>query len=236
MMRHCVTLFLVLALCMPLLPRTEAGGRDAVISADFSSTLTDMRNTLDGIKKTFEGIGRFVKSISDFISSIASVINLRALVLLVAVLVFSAGFSAIGIPKGGWSFFLSLFVIDALWYLWRNSMNPDTFLYHMRPILVINGYLLIPWVALMALKRVMGRAFRTAGDKISASFTAIFLRKRIERDELLFLKDKFEDASARVLQSMEKDITDSSHPKPSFSKTTMLHLREVRALTKKLGL
>src|SRR5208337_2441949 len=88
------------------------------------------------------------------ISIISNVIGLETVLLFVAVIVFSTGLSALGVPKGRLAFLVSLCTADCLWILWKASMKaalPD----YLPQILKSNLVVLSPFLAVSVLAAVV---------------------------------------------------------------------------------
>lgn len=77
--------------------------------------------TLQQIQTSFEGLARFLNNVYSAVSLISSILGYRAIALLIAAALLSAGLSAIGISNRKASFFISLILVNVLWFTWNRS-------------------------------------------------------------------------------------------------------------------
>jgi hypothetical protein len=183
---------------------TTCPAHGAVFLDEAASTFTEIRETFHEIKETTEGLWRFLESVSSAVRTIAGWFDPRALVLLFFVLLFSAGFAAIGIPRGRASFFISLSLVDVLWFVWGKSMNEPMVSYAMG-MAAANLYLLLPYASYLLLRRLT--------PALSKRALAAFARRRggegraatKSREELRFLSRRIEDECLGLLASLSGD-------------------------------
>lgn len=108
-------------------------------------------DTYNQIKTTFDGLSRFLDNIYSFISAISNLLGYRAIALFFAIAFTSAGLSAIGFPKGKTSFFISMIIINILWFTWNSSFEID-YLYTISTMLKTNGIILFPYILFLIIK------------------------------------------------------------------------------------
>ncbi len=111
----------------------------------------DIFDTYNNIKTTFEGLSRFLDAIYFFISAISNFLGYRAIALFFAIAITSAGLSAIGLPKGKVSFFISMVIINLLWYTWNKSFEID-WTYTLITMLKTNVVVLLPYFLFLLIK------------------------------------------------------------------------------------
>ncbi len=193
---------IVLFLCFTPCP---AEGAD--ILSDAASTFAEIRQTFHEIKDTADGVWRFVESISSVVRTISGLVDPRALLLLFFVLLFSAGFAAIGIPRGRASFFISLSLLDALWFTWGKSINADMFSYSLG-IAATNLYLLIPYLSYLVLRRWAPPLAKRALDAARSRRVVADTARPRSREEIRFLSRRVEDECAGLLASLSGDAAE----------------------------
>jgi hypothetical protein len=108
-------------------------------------------DTYNQIKTTFDGLSRFLDNIYSFMSAISNLLGYRAIALFFAIAFTSAGLSAIGFPKGKTSFFISMIIINILWFTWNTSFEID-YLYTIGTMLKTNGIILFPYILFLIIK------------------------------------------------------------------------------------
>ncbi|MEW6526639.1 MAG: hypothetical protein AB1444_08245 [Spirochaetota bacterium] len=108
-------------------------------------------DTYNQIKTTFDGLSRFLDNIYSFISAISNLLGYRAIALFFAIAFTSAGLSAIGFPKGKTSFFISMIIINILWFTWNTSFEID-YLYTIGTMLKTNSIILFPYILFLIIK------------------------------------------------------------------------------------
>ncbi len=206
----------------PFSPR--AAGIAVADMGSLSSTLEGMQRTFAGVKDTFDGIQRFASGIAAVWRAVSAVIDPRALALLAAVLIVSAGFSALGVPKGRMCFLVSLASVDSLWFLWGRSMNPDSIAF-IPGMIETNLYLLLPYFLIV----------------ISAHFLPIIIKRALrrfasglDREEAQLLVERFDDESTRARESIMRDISAPEGGRIKLSSASRSHLGELLRVMKKI--
>ncbi|MEJ5362337.1 MAG: hypothetical protein WBK20_15710 [Spirochaetota bacterium] len=108
-------------------------------------------DTYNQIKTTFDGLSRFLDNIYSFIAAISNILGYRAIALFFAIAFTSAGLSAIGFPKGKTSFFISMIIINILWFTWNTSFEID-YIYTISTMLKTNSIILLPYILFLIIK------------------------------------------------------------------------------------
>lgn len=196
--------------------------------SDVTSALSEIKNTFNEIKETFAGIGRFFKNISIVTGTIARYVDPRAVLLLFWVLFFSAGFAAIGIPRGKTSFIISLISVDALWILWEKSMNPENWSIAM--FVRVNLILLLPYFIFFALRKIVPVLYKKASIAITSRWKVPFLSPIKEKEEAVFLAGQFKDTSEKFLNSLDKDVAGDNCKTVALSGTTRRYMFEIEKI------
>ena len=172
---------------------SSAGVRCAGI-ADIADTVKELSDLLQGIRAFLSGM-----------ALISETIGFSTILLIIAVIVFSAGFSAIGVPRGAPSFFASLITADALWILWKIGFNTG-FSEYSAAMIKSNLIVLSP----LMLAAAAVRLFPPAARRLRNRAASIFRRKRVySRRTLLLLRDEFQAGSAAVDRSLVVDLLGS---------------------------
>lgn len=190
-----------------LLSLTSCPAEGALMLDEAASTFAEIRQTVNEIKDTASGLWRFWESISSVVQTIAGLIDPRALALLFFVLLFSAGFAAIGIPRGRASFFISLSLVDALWFAWGKSMNAPMFSYVLG-MAGINLYLLLPYIAYLALRRWAPPLAKRAIAAVRSRRESDGRPMPKSRGEVRFLSRRIEEESLELLASLSGDAAE----------------------------
>lgn len=178
----------------------------AAVFEDTAHTFSEIRETIKDIRQTAGGVMRFLESVSSVVGTIARLIDPRALALLFFVLVFSAGFAAIGVPRGRASFFISLALVDTLWFVWGRSMNAEMPSYALS-MAGANLYLLVPYFSYLLLRH---RALPAAGRSLAALRLRLARRKPAEREEIRRLARRIDDESLGLVASLSRDAAASA--------------------------
>lgn len=217
-----IALILITFIITPFSPR--AAGVAVADIGSLSSTLESIERTFADVKDSLDGIQRFASGIAAVWRAISAVIDPRALALLAAVLIVSAGFSALGVPKGRTCFLVSLVFVNALWLLWGRSMNPDSIAF-IPGMIKINIYLLLPYFLIV----------------ISAHFLPIIIRRAVrafgrglDREEAQLLVERFDDESARARESIVRDLSAHEGERIRLSHISRSHLGELLRIIKKI--
>ena len=115
------------------------------------------------IRDTIVGFGTFFKKLAE----LTSMLGFSTFVLLVMVLLFSSGLSAVGLPRGKPTLLISLAGANGLWLLWERSMNPGDMAF-VPTMLKSNGIILAPlvcfYIILWGWPRVRDRGLRVYRD------------------------------------------------------------------------
>ncbi len=122
-----ITLF-TLGLFLSLFSR----GNDIIITAGVTDIIKDVHRFLEGWNTFFSRL-----------SAVTSLVGFKTILLFLAVLVISSGLSAIGIPRGKFSFFSALLITDMVWIAFKDSFNPGS-LDYLGPIIRANLTLAVP--------------------------------------------------------------------------------------------
>ncbi len=107
--------------------------------------------TYNHIKTTFDALSRFLDTIYSFMSAISNLLGYRAIALFFAIAFTSGGLSAIGFPKGKTSFFISMIIINILWFTWNKSFKID-YIYTINTMLKTNSIILLPYFLFLIIK------------------------------------------------------------------------------------
>lgn len=206
----------------PCAPR--ATGIAAADLGSLSSALERIEQGFSGIKEAYDGIQRFTSGITAVWRALSAVIDPRALGLLAAVLIVSAGFSALGVPKGRLCFLVSLASVDALWLLWGRSMNPDSLAF-LPGIIKANLYLLLPYFFIVISARFLPIIIRSAFQGFG---------RGLNRDEAQLFMERFEDESAKARESIARDIAASEGDRVRLSPASRSRLAELSRVIKKI--
>ncbi|MGL4368147.1 MAG: hypothetical protein ACRCUT_00515, partial [Spirochaetota bacterium] len=81
-------------------------------------------NAISQIQDTAAAVKNFSAMIYDIVSFFTRLFGFGAILLLIAVILTSAGLVSLGVPAGRWAFFFSLLFWDALWGIWIASSGP----------------------------------------------------------------------------------------------------------------
>ncbi len=187
--------------------------------------LADMQASLQNISDALKGIQSFFTSLSN-ISVISNVIGLETILLLVVVIIFSTGLSALGVPKGKLAFLLSLLTADCLWFLWKASMK-DPFQEFMPQILKSNLVVLSPFLAVS----VLAAAVPFAWKKLKRRMAPLLRRGRaIDKKTLRAVYDEYLANSAALHSQITSEILGSGeNEKIAISGETSRAIEDLRA-------
>ncbi len=184
---------------------------DGVLSALFSFTILSLSGghsgstiTLAGLADTVQEMKALVEGISAFMdhfSAFTGFVGAGTIFLLITVLFLSAGFTAVGIPKGKTSFLVSLFTADLLWVLWKLSFKPVNYDF-VGGMVRSNLILLLPMIAVIFIGRYFPRILPAAANGIKRVFNG----KASSRKELTMNLEQFQDLSSRVASSITQDL------------------------------
>jgi hypothetical protein len=158
--------------------------------------ISEITESLQSISDLLKGIQSFISSLSN-ISIISNVIGLETLLLLAAIIVFSMGLSALGVPKGKLAFLISLCTADFLWILWKVSMKAALPGY-LPQILKSNMVVLLPFLAVTVIARLVPLLW----GKIKRRVFPLFRKRHgLDKQKLLMVYDEYLAQNA-VLQRL----------------------------------
>ena len=202
--------------------------------AGITTAVQDVSKTMRDIRTTTEGVTRFFTSVSRVVSLITSCAGWRVFALLFGVILISSVLTFIGIPRGGLSFIVSLALADWIWVLWEKSITPDAPVNY-AAVLKANAVLLLPFIAVMLLKKNLAPLGRKIGAGITAVFRLPFMRKKIVSKESL-LKDiqKYNDASGVLQQRLLQDMAYSGGDSVVLSGKTVESIDEVAGILREM--
>lgn len=198
--------------------------RGVTMLEDTAHAFKEIRETINDIRHTAGGIMRFLESVSSVVVAIARFIDPRALALLFFVLVFSAGFAAIGIPRGRASFFISLALVDTLWFVWGKSINAEMPSYALS-MAGANLYLLAPYFSYLVLRR---RALPAAGRALTALRLRRAARKPAGREEIRRLARCIDDESLGLVASLARDAACAGEEAVAISEESRKRITNLR--------
>jgi len=177
-------------------------GNNIIINAGVTDIIKDVHRFMEGWNTFFTRL-----------SAVTSLVGFKTVLLFLAVLVISSGLSAIGIPRGKFSFFSALFIIDMVWIAFKDSFNPGT-LDYLGPIIRANLTLSIPVLLLYGVRLLIARLWPRLKGRIKKS-------------------DKTRDSSAEEILTRSIDLYRSLKENPSGSSVTR-QSEELRSLLEKL--
>lgn len=174
--------------------RPVAGNSRLAALAD----MTDIAGSLKELSDILQGIHAFLSGVT-FISQ---TIGFGTIVLFMAVLLFSAGYSALGMPRGKASFLSALVTADVIWAAWKAGLNAplsDSLV----PMIKANLIVLCPLIIAAA----MSRAFPAAGRMFGAALSSLIKRKkRIGARGAAGLFGEYRERCARLDRVLLEDI------------------------------
>ncbi len=192
--RHCVeTLPILLAVASSSL----FGHRPASEQLRLAG-LTDITESVKDLTDVIKGINAFLSGVS-FISE---TIGFGTILLFLAVIVFSAGYSALGMARGKITFFSSLLTADALWVFWKASLN-EPLSENLYSIIRSNLIVLCPPVIAVLLSRAAPGLLGKTGRIISSLFSG---KKQLGQREAAALCDECQARSAMLNRALLEDI------------------------------
>jgi hypothetical protein len=182
------------------------------------SALSDVTQAFKDISGALEGIRTFLSGIA-FISK---TIGYETILLFIFVIVFSIGFSSIGVPRGKASFLVSLTAVDALWALWKASVNAR-FADFFPQMLKSNLIVLSPLILVAILARVF--PFLTAS--LRTAVLSPFLRMRVfNKKRLAGLHQEFRARSEALDGLIRSEMVGSDDEKITLSAATVQMIDE----------
>jgi hypothetical protein len=164
--------------------------------------------------------------VSGVIRTIAVFAGLKAILLLFGTLIISSLLVFAGIPRGVFSFFLSLFLADLLWIAWIRSYSPGASVDYLA-IMRTNGVLLMPVVGLALVRKYFPAFFSGLFGAAYASAAGWLRRRRpLSVHELGALLESYLRASGDLQRSLIDDLIRSRGEKVRLSRDTRAALRE----------
>lgn len=181
----------------------------------------EMADTLKEISDLLQGFRSFLSGIT----LVSETIGFGTILLIIAVIIFSAGFSAMGVPRGAPSFFTSLVTADALWILWKTSFNagfPEYSAAFIKSNLIVLSPLILSAAAV--------RLFPPATRRLRSIARLLFHRKRdFGKQTLMSLRDEFTAGSAALDRSLVMDMLCTEERTPvTLSAETLKHIRGLK--------
>lgn len=104
-------------------PNAAALRIECNIVSDISQAVDNIRESAASIKRFADSLSQFFETVGAVFSFIGSLLGAKALLLLAGVMVSSALLSTLGVPRGKFSFFVSLGFADFIWAAWRKSFE-----------------------------------------------------------------------------------------------------------------
>ncbi|MCX7679436.1 MAG: hypothetical protein N2316_09480 [Spirochaetes bacterium] len=120
--------------------------------SDITDVLAAIRDGVADIKRFVESIVRFFETVWHVISFIGSLLGTKLVLLLVGVMIVSGLLSTIGIPRGKFSFVISLLIVNSIWVIGKKSFGLIDFSFIV-DVAVANLILLFPFVAVQLWKK-----------------------------------------------------------------------------------
>jgi len=184
-------------------------------------SLADITDALKKISDFLQGVNSFLSGIS-FISE---TIGFGAIILVITIIVFSAGYSAVGVPRGKASFFASLITADIIWAMWKMSINAPITDY-IFPLVRSNLIVMSPFAAALFLGRLAPFLF----PKIRRKFSSLFRKKQhLEANEFLLLYYEYQVQTAGLNRSLVEDIMASrDNKRVNLSPETRLNIDKLK--------
>jgi hypothetical protein len=189
--------------------------------------LADITDALKKISDFLQGVNSFLSGIS-FISE---TIGFGAILLCITVIVFSAGYSAVGVPRGKASFFASLITADIIWVTWKLSFNAPVADY-IFSLVKSNLIVLSPFAMVV----ILGRLAPSLFPKIRRKFSPLFRKKRhLETNEFHQLYNEYQALNSGLNRSMMEDIMASrDNNRVNLSPETRLNIDKLKHTLEKL--
>ncbi len=187
------------------------------------SSFSEIQNSIEQTKEFLASVERFVSTLSTVVTAVTSVVGSKTILLLLLVILISSGFRTLGMGAGLFSFLLSLFIADSLWFLWGKSVQTGL-LSNLVTILKTNLIILAPVILYFLykkysvdirnlIKRAVFRNFRSPMSLYEAEQMVLLLEhgsqdliKKIGEDIKKGGKEKslrISDESYRSLENMK---------------------------------
>lgn len=216
-------LFVLMIISCILPPPAQLGSAGTQIAGLFSDT----KDAMDGLK-------RFIDSLSAVTAGISQIVGIRVIILFLAVLLLSAGLSSIGLPRGRASFFVSLFIADFFWFLWKRSFSPES-LDFIASMVEPNLVLLLPFLLALIFKKFIPRRLERLRRRLASALKKPPAEGGVfDKSQLMEFSDRLDETSRRFQHALWKDIADSDGDKTVISRETMDGLDELEAGIKKI--
>ncbi len=216
----------------PLPAKSVATG----VIAGPAAVIAEIRDAITELKRVTDAAARFISTLSGIIRTIAAFAGLKAILLLLGALVISSLLVFAGIPRGVFSFFLSLFLADLLWVTWVRSYSPGAPVDY--PAIVrTNGVLLVPLVFLAVVRKYLPAFLSRVFSAAYASVAGRLRRGRsLSPHELGALLESYRRASGELERSMVDDLVRSKGKNVYLSRDTRAALRETGRTLREIGL
>jgi len=172
--------------------QSPAAGKTCLAGiADISDTLRELNDVMQGIHNVISGF-----------SFISDTIGFGTILLLIAVIVLSAGYSALGMARGKASFISSLATADALWIFWKVSFNTPTSEY-LFSIVRANLIVLCPLIIVAIVSRAAPSLLKRICVRVSSLFRK---NKTMGPSEAAALFNEYQERGARLNRAFLDDI------------------------------
>lgn len=183
---------------------------------------------LGGMAESFKEFADLLQGINTFLSGVSFIsetIGISTIILFVVVLVFSAGYSSFGVPRGRVSFILALATADALWALWKTGSGAPAAGY-LPAMARANCIVLAP----MAAAAVLARAAPYLAARLRRAARTLFRAGRaMRRNELLDIYGKYEESGARLRGAVMADILAAGKDdRVTLSPETRMNINAIR--------
>jgi hypothetical protein len=212
--------FITAALLFSLVdPSPQGAGARLPALSDVTQALKDISGTLEGIRSFMSGI-----------AFISKTIGYETILLFIFVIIFSIGFSSIGVPRGKASFLVSLTAVDALWVLWKASVNArfaDFFPQMLKSSLIVLSPLIV--VAILA------RIFPLLLASLKNTMLSPFRRMRVfSKKRLAGLHQEFRARSEALDGCIRSEMAGTDDEKITLSSVTIQTIEELKSTLTKL--
>jgi uncharacterized protein YoxC len=127
---------------------------EASIKEKIQETYKTAKEIPESMKGTYKSIEEFIDGVNNFVGKIQRVISMtgfKPIAFLIIVIFLSSGLSAIGVPRGMLSFFISLALVNTIWIIWKMSFG-NTQMGEYLSIIKTNLILLFPFMLIFSIK------------------------------------------------------------------------------------
>jgi len=180
------------------------------------------------MKETYKSMEEFIDGINSFagkVKSVTGMIGFKPIALLIIVAFLSSGLSAIGVPSGMLSFFISLALVNTIWIMWKMSFV-DTQVGEYLSIIKTNLILLFPFILIFSIKS--GWPFITKSlKKMKARLTGEELK--LQRKEINSLSRLLLEENMKLHNQIQAEI-DSDELSTGLSSDTKKLINKMRKL------